>query len=382
MPRFRVGLNFFAAFLLIALAAGPAVMIAVERRAIAWNLDTLEWVISLLYAVFFFCTGFGGVLVDYLIRWRGPRVTLLLGATGNICGAIGCYYATGLLLFLLSFILLGLSAAPFLTWLVGLSSTWLPRFPALSLAGVTVGSLVSFWPWEQAFLWAGAPTGDWRAGLLVLAAAGLVQAALVWMLSFSITATNDSQTPKPEAQLEVWPFAVNVFLVVCSSTILLLSLRPLELPGARIGPFGLFAAFSAAALIGRFLFAGLCDRGHRRASLVAGLALIALALATFRYAEISASAPLLFVGTFLFGCGYAGYVPVLIANVRFSCSGAAQRNSKAILVWGNLGIALGSFLSGRSAHSISLGIDIAIVICILAAICLWWGFRDSSATSK
>jgi predicted MFS family arabinose efflux permease len=142
-----------------------------------------------------------------------------------------------------------------------------------------------------------------------------------------------------------------------------------------IGSFGLFGAFSAAALMGRFLFAGLCDAGHRRVALVAAFILITLAFSTFRYAGASAS--LLFVATALLGCGYAGYLPVLIANVRSSCLGSPQRNAKALLVWGNLGIALGSFISGYLAQTraVLLGADIAFAICVFAAASLWRGLR-------
>jgi MFS family permease len=374
MQRLQLRANFFAAFLLIALSMGPAVMIAVERNAIATSFGTPEWLISLLYAVFFFGAGFGGLLLDRLVRRCGLRTVLLLGATGNIVGSLAAYYAASIELFLVSFVLLSLCAAPFLTALVALSSTWLPRFPALSLAGVTLGQLVSFWPWENVLLWAGG-TGQWRGGLLALAVGGAIQVALVSMLSLSITSTNDQQVQKAQASLEVWPFAINIFLIVCSSTILLLSLKPLELLNGMTGSFGLFGAFSLAALVGRFLFAGLSDAGHRRAALVAAFVLIALAFTTFRYA--GASAWLLFIGTALLGCGYAGYLPVLIANVRLSCLGSPQRNAKALLVWGNLGIALGSFISGYLAESraILLGVDIALIICFFAAISLSRGFR-------
>jgi len=366
--------NFVAAFLLIALSMGPAVMIAVERRDIAMSFGTPEWLISLLYALFFFGAGFGGLLLDQPIRRYGLRAVLFLGATGNIVGAIACNHAASFEVFLVAFVLLSLCAAPFLTALVALSSTWLPRFPVLSLAGVTLGQLVSFWPWEGVLLRAGG-TGHWRGGLLALAVGGAIQVALVSMLSLSITGANSQQAPKAQSALDVWPFAINIFLIVCSSTILLLNLKPLELLNGMVGSFGLFGAFSAAALIGRFLFAGLCDAGHRRAALVAAFSLIALAFTTFSYAGASTS--LLFVATALLGCGYAGYLPVLIANVRLSCLGSPQRNAKALLVWGNLGIALGSFISGylAQARAVFLGVDIALAICVLAAASLWRGLR-------
>src|SRR5947207_6161680 len=134
MQRLGLSANFIAAFLLIALSIGPAVMIAVERKAIAASFGTPEWTISLLYALFFFGAGFGGLLLEQPIRRYGLRAVLFLGAAGNIVACIAGYYAAGIELFLAAFVLLSLCAAPFLTALVALSSTWLPRFPALSLA--------------------------------------------------------------------------------------------------------------------------------------------------------------------------------------------------------------------------------------------------------
>jgi predicted MFS family arabinose efflux permease len=374
MHRLRLSANFFAAFLLIAISMGPAVMIAVERKDIAASFGAPEWLISLLYALYFFGAGFGGLLLDRLIRRCGPRAVLFLGATGNMVGGIAGHYAASFELFAASFVLLSFCAAPFLTWLVPLSSAWLPRFPALSLAGVTVGQLVAFWPWQWVLLWAGA-ADHWRGGLLALAVGGGIQVALVLMLSLSIAGTHAPHAPQAKPSLEVWPFTINIFLVVCGSTILLLNLRPLELRNGMTGSVGLFGAFSAAALIGRFLFAGLCDAGHERASLVAAFTLMALGFATFWCA--GASPALSFAGAALLGCGYAGYLPVLIANVRLSCLGSPQRNAKALLVWGNLGIALGAFISGRlaEARAISSGVDIALLICGLAAASLALGFR-------
>jgi MFS family permease len=223
------------------------VMIAVQRKEIAASFGTPEWLISLLYALFFFGAGFGGLLLDQLIRRCGPRRVLFLGAIGNVVGGIACYYARSFELFLVSFAWLSLCAAPFFTWLVALSSGWLPRFPALSLAGVTVGQLVAFWPWERILVWAGG-AGNWRGGLLALAVGGGVQVVLVLMLTLSTTSTTDHNPPEAPPSLDVWPFAVSMFLVVCSSTILLLSLRQLELLSGTIGPIGLFGRCSDGAI--------------------------------------------------------------------------------------------------------------------------------------
>jgi hypothetical protein len=54
--------------------------------------------------------------------------------------------------------------------------------------------------------------------------------------------------------------------------------------------------------------------------LLATFTLMALVFATFWCA--GASPALSFAGAALLGCGYGGYLPVLIANVRLSCLGS------------------------------------------------------------
>lgn len=109
--------------------------------------------------------------------------------------------------------------------------------------------------------------------------------------------------------------------------------------------------------------------------LLAAFTLMALVFATFWCA--GASPALSFAGAALLGCGYAVYLPALIANVRLSCVGFPQRNVEALLLWGNLGSALGAFISGRLAETrvIAPGVDIALLICGLAAARLAPGSR-------
>src|SRR5271169_4722409 len=89
--------NFTAAFLLIAITMGGAVMIAVARHDIAVSFGAPEWLVSLLYAIFFFLAGIAAIPFDTWIRKWGYRKALTCAGISTLIGGIVCYQSTDFL---------------------------------------------------------------------------------------------------------------------------------------------------------------------------------------------------------------------------------------------------------------------------------------------
>jgi hypothetical protein len=377
----RLLLNIAITLAVVPISMGGAVIVVVSRSEIARSLGINEFWVSLFYALFFLAVSFGGVLIH---RLAGSHVSLkfifFLSSISTGIGALTCYYSNNIVIFALAFFfLIALAgAAPILTILVALSANWLPQRAAISIAIPSIGLLAAFGPWRQMLALVGAPS-HWHRGFLLLAVGGAIQLLLVSMLK-DFEEAADQPPPSPGLPgpyaVSVKPFAAGLFMSTVGATLLILILREIE-ASAHIGGYvGLFEIFSGSALFGRVALAVFFDRGFYREAVYLSAGLVILSGLLFLNAEYSTHLP--FIAAMSLGCGYAGYLPVVIAYVRRVCRGPRQFNSRILLICGAAGVAFGASIAGAVPQAMGYQSAVAIsLLCSIVAI----GLLASSGSS-
>lgn len=360
--------NFIISFFLVLSSMGPAVISVVAKKQIALDYDVSVSVVSLLYAAFFVMVGLGSYACGKLFDETSYKRLFLWSGLSNVIIGVACYYSVNAILF---FLLLGIAlplfgSAAFLGPLAALAGTWLPKHQAIAVAIPTLGQLVAFWLWSF-LLDLLEPRLGWRGLLLVIATAGVVQLTLTHLI---VRRKPNGLIPRLSlpATEKILPIELIVgacFLTFFGATLSLTTLPSMPSVAAG-GGTTVLGAFSCLAIIGRLLYSILFDKGFVSISVVTSLA--AIFVANIILSLNNNSYYLTIFGAGVLGFGYSGFLPVIMAFSRANCIGPAPENANRIILFGTVGIAVGSLTGGLSSDMDGQAIAsmVAMAACLIS----------------
>ena len=215
-------------------------------------------------------------------------------------------------------------------------------------------------------------TGFWATFLL---ASALSLVAAVMAANVTIPA-HEAQDPNPPAGFIIHPKALAPALLILSASVTygcVASFVPVLVKDRALGNAGLyFSIFAVGVLIVRAVAGALSDRLGRKAVIVPGLALVAVAMAGVGWAV---STGMLLVAAFIMGLGIGGAQPTIIALTmdragRHGRGLAAATFASAL----ELGIAIGAIGSGLLVGAVgytAMFLLVALVPLVGSVAALW-----------
>jgi len=344
------------AIAILSISYGAPLVVVVGLKPIAASLGSDRSVVALAAALVWVGTGSGGILMGWVADRVGVRRTVIFGAAMTALGlavsAIGSVWALYLgHALLIGFLGGGALYPPILIYI----SRWFDRRRGTALALISSGQYVAgvLWPsvFQHTLDWAG-----WQATMLGFAAAS---AAIVPLALFLRPPPQPGRATgaalhafRGVAALRLSPNRVQLLLCVAG----FLCCVPMAMPSSHLVAFcsdlGIAPAQGAAmlsvllgsAFASRLFWGWLADRVGGLATVLAGSACQALAIAAF---SVTRNEALLFAVAAGYGLGFSGIVPAYIVALReLFPSVEASWRVPLLLFTSMSGMAFGSWFAG------------------------------------
>jgi MFS family permease len=344
------------AIAILSISYGAPLIVVVGLKPITAALGGDRSVVALAAALVWVGTGAGGIPMGWLADRIGVRRTVMFGAVMTALGlavsALGSVWA----LYLGHAVLIGfLGGGALYPPLLIHISRWFDRRRGAALALISSGQYVAGVVWPSAFqhmiLWLG-----WQATMLAFIAPLALIVPLALLLRPAPppghAAGNSFLTFRGTQALGLRPKTVQALLCAAS----FLCCVPMAMPSSHLVAYcsdlGIAPAQGAAmlsvllgsAFASRMLWGWLADRIGGLATVLAGSACQALAIALFSVTRSEAG---LFAVSAAYGLGFSGIIPAYIVAIReFFPSAEASWRVPALLFVSMGGMAFGSWFAG------------------------------------
>jgi MFS family permease len=314
--------------------------------------------ISTVALLNFLFMGFGSILWGALSDRLGARVVVLCGGVLLGFGLVAASQSTTLLQFQIVFgVSVGLAAGSFYVPLTALTTRWFTRNRSLAVALVSVGLGLGSTVMAPLSRWL-ILNHDWRYALIVLA---IIVWAVIIPLSFLLR-------QPPEAMRETPPRTgsaaadMTVGRALRTPQFAAIALAYFMCCAAHSGPIfhmvsyavdcgvpdmaatTVFSVAGLSALTGRIICGLIADRAGAKRTLIAGLALQALAVSLYLFTADLAS---FYAVAALFGFSYGGVMPLYAILVREYFPGGIMGSVFGVVAMiSTLGMAVGPVAGG------------------------------------
>jgi len=335
-----------------------AVFLAPMAQQTGWSRSG----ISSVATIDFLFMGIGSILWGMLSDRIGSRRVVLIGGLLMAAGLIGASWATTLLQLQLTFgVLVGAAAGSFYAPMIAVATGWVEHrrnlAAALVSAGMGMGSMIvspfagwllGQYDWRTAMLIVGI-----TAGCLVLLAASLVRDPPGTVRGAAAQAPGagaDHEYPLTAAQALFKPQFVVVALAhfaCCAAHSGPIFHMVTYAAFCGLAPMVAVSVFSLAGLSGlggRIGLGMIADRKGVKPTLVAGLILQAVSIATYAFVD---TLPAFYVLAVVFGIAYGGVMPLYAVLIRDTFGPRIMGTMfGAVSLFASLGMALGPGAGG------------------------------------